>query len=147
MNFVGQELLHHDPHCVDNVARMETFGQRLRRAILAADVTQTRLGEDVGRTKGAVSQWVNDESEPDLRTLAKICERLQVSADYLVRGIEARYLDEQTAAIVARVSSLDESARGGLHELIFGPAVADDEVERRMPATKKFARGGRQSRR
>lgn len=117
---------------------VDTFGQRLRYAIIAAETTQTRLGDDIGRTKSAVSQWVNNDTEPDLATLARICDTLQVSADFLVRGIETQYLDQQTAAIVDRIKRLDESSRDGLHALIFGKAVTDDQVEQRMPVTTQF---------
>lgn len=119
---------------------MDTFGKRLRDAITAAEITQEQLGDDVGRSKGAVTQWVQDKTEPDLATLAKICDRLKVSADFLVRGVEAQYLDAQTSRIAERVQSLSEPEREGLHRLIFGDGVTDDDVERKMPITKKLRR-------
>lgn len=122
---------------------MDSFGKRLRDAITAAEITQEQLGDEVGRSKGAVTQWVQDKTEPDLQTLAKICERLKVSADYLVRGVESQYMDAQTAQIAARVQALSEPNREGLHKLIFGVGVKDDEVERRMPITKKLQRAPR----
>jgi transcriptional regulator with XRE-family HTH domain len=125
---------------MDTVQCMAGFGSRLRTAIEAARITQAQLAEDVGRTKGAVTQWVQGQTEPDLRTLAAICARLRVSADYLVLGVAAPYLDEQTVAIANRVQGLEPSARDGLHDLIFGKSVPDDVVEARMPITKVPAR-------
>lgn len=117
---------------------MNTFGKRLRAAITAAGVTQEQLGEHVGRSKGAVTHWVQDTSEPDLTTLARICDLLKVSADFLVRGVDAQYLDAQTSEIAERVQSLGKAEREGLHRLIFGNSATDDVVERKMPITRKL---------
>ena len=119
---------------------MDTFAKRLKGAIVAAKITQTQLANDVGRTKGAVTQWVQGDTEPDLRTLAAICDRLKVSADYLVRGVAAHYLDAKTARIASRMQNLTDAERDSLHGLIFGNGVTDDDVERKMPITKRLRR-------
>ena len=119
---------------------METFGKRLKVAIFAAKITQTQLANDVGRTKGAVTQWVQGETEPDLKTLTAICDRLKVSADYLVRGVDTRYLDAKMARIASRMQQLTESERDSLHRLIFGNSVNDEDVEARMPITARLKR-------
>jgi transcriptional regulator with XRE-family HTH domain len=136
----GQEELHPMVQGIYTVQSMDGFGARLRAAIDAAHMTQSQLADEVGRSKGAVTQWVHGQTEPDLRTLAAICERLSVSADYLVLGVQAPYLDEQTVAIAHRVQELDPTARAGLHRLIFGNGVPDHVVEERMPITKLPAR-------
>jgi transcriptional regulator with XRE-family HTH domain len=141
LHISGQEELHPTVQAIYTVLHMDGFGARLRAAIDAAHMTQSQLAEQVGRSKGAVTQWVHGQTEPDLRTLAEICKRLNVSADYLVRGVNATpYLDEQVVAIANRVQCLEPSAREGLHELIFGKSVPDHVVEARMPITKVPAR-------
>lgn len=119
---------------------METFGQRLKYAIIAAETNQTKLADDIGRSKGAISQWVNDETQPDMQMLATICDTLHVSADFLVRGIETRYVDAKTDALLKRLAALEEPARAGLYDLIFGKSASDDHVEQSMPVTRAFKR-------
>lgn len=122
---------------------MDTFGKRLKQAIKDAGLTQTQLAEEMGRSKGAVSQWVNDETEPDLTTVAKIAAKLKVSADALVRGVDTRFMDPSTVEIAERIQSLDEESRRGVYQLIFGRRATDETVEERMPVTKTLKRPGR----
>lgn len=99
---------------------METFGKRLKRTLDAQGLSQSKLAEKVARSKGAVTQWVHDDTEPDLQTLTRICEILKVSADYLIRGVDSRYLDEHTARIADRLQHLPPDQRAALRALIFG---------------------------
>jgi len=123
---------------------MDTFGKRLKQAIKAAGITQSQLADDMGRSKGAVSQWVNGDTEPDLATVAKIAARLRVSADALLRGVDTRYMDKETVEIAERIQQLDEESRRGVYKLIFGRSATDATVEAKMPVTKtlKRNRGG-----
>ena len=60
----------------------------------AAGLTQEQLGELVGVTRQAVSKWESGQTVPDALTVAKLCEVLHVSADYVLLGKEP---EEQTA--------------------------------------------------
>lgn len=60
----------------------------------AAGLTQEQLGELVGVTRQAVSKWEAGQTVPDALTVAKLCEALHVSADYVLLGKEP---EEQTA--------------------------------------------------
>lgn len=60
----------------------------------AAGLTQEQLGELVGVTRQAVSKWESGQTVPDALTVAKLCEALHVSADYVLLGKEP---EEQTA--------------------------------------------------
>lgn len=117
--------------------RMETSGSRLKAALSTAKISQTELGETVGRTKGAVSQWVHDQAEPDLLTLGRICAKLKVSADYLVRGVDVGYLEADSLQIANRVQRMAPDSRRALLELILGPAVPDAQVERSLPSAPR----------
>ena len=54
----------------------------------AAGLTQEQLGELLGVTRQAVSKWESGQTSPDAATLAALCEKLCVSADYILLGKE-----------------------------------------------------------
>jgi transcriptional regulator with XRE-family HTH domain len=71
-----------------------TFGERLAEARRVAGLTQEQLGVGLGSDgrdlgKGAVSSWENGGSHPSSAQVAKICDRLNISADHLL-GVKAR---------------------------------------------------------
>ncbi len=51
----------------------------------AAGLTQEQLGELLGVSRQAVSRWESSR-HPDAATLAALCEKLRVSADYVLLG-------------------------------------------------------------
>ena len=52
----------------------------------AAGLTQEQLGELLGVTRQAVSKWESGQTTPDAATIAALCEKLHVSADYVLLG-------------------------------------------------------------
>ena len=54
----------------------------------AAGLTQEQLGERVGVTRQAVSKWESGQAVPEALTIARLCEELNVSADYVLLGRE-----------------------------------------------------------
>lgn len=54
----------------------------------AAGLTQEQLGELVGVTRQAVSKWESGQTVPDALTVARLCQALHVSADYVLLGKE-----------------------------------------------------------
>lgn len=54
----------------------------------AAGLTQEQLGELVGVSRQAVSKWEAGQTIPDAVTIARLCEALHVSADYVLLGKE-----------------------------------------------------------
>jgi len=62
------------------------FNERIAAARRAAGLTQEQLGERVGVTRQAVSKWEAGTAMPDALTAAKLCDALNVSADYLLLG-------------------------------------------------------------
>ena len=61
----------------------------------AAGLTQEQLGELLGVTRQAVSKWESGQTTPDAATIAALCEKLHVSADYVLLGKEPG--EEQSA--------------------------------------------------
>lgn len=62
------------------------FGTRLRDARNDAGLTGEKLGEMLGVSKQTIAHWEANRYEPKLVYLANLCERLGVSADYLLTG-------------------------------------------------------------
>jgi hypothetical protein len=70
-------------------AEEDSFGSRLRKARMAAGLTQAELGKgaafDGGDVlKAAISTWENGRNFPNVMQLRILCERLNVSADHLI---------------------------------------------------------------
>jgi len=57
-------------------------------------LTQEQMGELVGVSRQAVSKWEAGQAVPDALTIAKLCQELDVSADYMLLGKEP---EERTA--------------------------------------------------
>lgn len=66
---------------------MTTFGGRLRAARHGVGLTQERLGERIGVSKGAVSRWESDQDQPQFAMLEPLRGALRVSLDELICGI------------------------------------------------------------
>lgn len=62
------------------------FGERLKAAIVSADMRQYVLAARVGVSAGMISHYVNGRSMPSLQTMVKLAKALGVSTDYLLRG-------------------------------------------------------------
>lgn len=62
------------------------FGDRLRDARNGANLTGEKLGERLGVSKQTIAHWEANRYEPKLVYLAKLCEVLDVSADWLLTG-------------------------------------------------------------
>ena len=63
---------------------MASFGQRLHDVRTRKEVTQTELGDLIGMTKQAVSQYEHDIRKPDFDTFLFLCDYFDVTADFLL---------------------------------------------------------------
>lgn len=64
------------------------LNDRIAAVRKAAGLTQEQLGELVGVSRQAVSKWESGQTVPDAVTVARLCEALNVSADYVLLGQE-----------------------------------------------------------
>lgn len=70
---------------VDECARSRyTFGKRLKGARRRAFFKQEQLAEAIGTTKHQISKYEHDKVMPDLTTVIKIINALQVNPNYLL---------------------------------------------------------------
>jgi len=94
---------------------MDTFGSRLRAARNAIGMTQQRLGDALGVSKGAVSRWESGIDQPQFALLPALRERLRVSLDYLVCGASAK--PSGVAEAVTAYDLIDDEERRVLASL------------------------------
>lgn len=70
---------------------METMGDRIRVLRQARGLSQSQLGERLGVTVGAISQWESGATKNiKLETFLALCDELGVSGHYLVLGPTAK---------------------------------------------------------
>jgi len=60
------------------------FGDRLKNLRKELNLSQEELGKKFNVNKGSVSNWENDNRNPDFNTLNKIADYFNVSIDYLL---------------------------------------------------------------
>ena len=64
------------------------LNERIAAVRKAAGLTQEQLGELVNVSRQAVSKWESGQAVPDALTIAELCRKLHVSADYLLLGTD-----------------------------------------------------------
>ena len=73
------------------------LNERIASVRKAAGLTQEQLGELVGVSRQAVSKWESGQAMPDALTIAELCRKLHVSADYLLLGTDPDNAPETAA--------------------------------------------------
>lgn len=81
-----------------------TLGDRMRAARRAAHKTQEQVADRLNVTKGAVSQWENDGTVPELEYFMAFCALTGASADEILLGRDMDPLLRQLVHIWERLS-------------------------------------------
>lgn len=66
---------------------MKIFGQRVKQELKAQNKQQKDLCEYLKVKKSTLSEWLNGNNEPSMKTIVDIAVFLGVSTDYLL-GLE-----------------------------------------------------------
>lgn len=74
-----------------------TFGQNLATLRKKANLSQDKLAEQLHITRQAISKWESSTSTPDVDTIIKICNILQVSPNELLLGMSDSSSDLSSA--------------------------------------------------
>lgn len=119
----------------------ESFNERLRKRVEELGITHAALGKglkadgsDLGRA--AVHGWLSGNTQPSALQLAVICERLQVSADYLLFGYK-QSLSPKVELAKTAIRQLSPAELSELHAMLNSPTPATDEVvKEKMPITR-----------
>lgn len=115
---------------------MKIFSARLRQAREAADLTQAELAALIGAYQTKYQGWEKGRVEPDLETIAKICDVLNISADWLLGRDEKK--QPYTSDYEKEVHMLREEAKpygsDGVKRLRkMLPLIFEPEQKRRQP--------------
>jgi transcriptional regulator with XRE-family HTH domain len=94
----------------------QTLGMRLRAARKRKKLTGEQLGKVVGVSKAAISQWENDLSLPSVESVVSLCEVLDISADYLLRG-SSDDVQPEMLRLLKKIAGLDEAGIALLRRL------------------------------
>jgi transcriptional regulator with XRE-family HTH domain len=94
-----------------------TFGTRLRAARKSANMTQKELASAIGAKHNSVSNWENDQNMPDPDTIVRICEVLNVGADYMLPSKQGTIVEKLTVS-KPRENMEAHEVRNFLHDLI-----------------------------
>jgi transcriptional regulator with XRE-family HTH domain len=119
----------------------ESFSERLRKRVEELGITHAALGKglkadgsDLGRA--AVHGWLSGNTQPSALQLAVICERLEVSADYLLFGYKQSRSPKVELAKTA-IRQLSPAELAELHAMLNSQTPATDElVQEKMPITR-----------
>lgn len=83
------------------------LNQRIREARTARRMSQVELAAKVGVTKQSLSNWENDNIQPSIDMLGRLCFHLNVSADYLL-GLDDRMYIEASGLTMEEIAHLQE---------------------------------------
>ena len=85
---------------------MSEFSERLKTLIKRNGLTQSEFADECGITREAVCHYLSGRRSPCLTSIGKMCDCLEVSADYLIRGKEEGSFGEMRRLAVAVSRSL-----------------------------------------
>ena len=73
------------------------IGNKLQRARTKANLTQEQVAETLGVSRQTISNWENEKTYPDIKSVVTLSDLYQVSLDYLLKDKEdtsmSNYLD------------------------------------------------------
>ena len=68
------------------MAETETFGQRLRRLLNKAKLSQQEVADSLSIPRNTVWRWINDKSTPESNNLHNLATLLHITTDELLNG-------------------------------------------------------------
>jgi transcriptional regulator with XRE-family HTH domain len=74
------------------------IGKKLKKARMAAGLTQEKVAEEILVSRQTISNWENEKSYPDIMSVIRLSDLYQVSLDQLLKGDEQmlEHLEEST---------------------------------------------------
>ena len=95
----------------------DKIGSFIKELRTQKNMTQKELASAIGAKHNSVSNWENDQNMPDPDTIVRICEVLNVGADYMLPSKQGTIVEKLT---VSKPNENMKSAevREFLHKLI-----------------------------
>lgn len=87
------------------------FGDNLRSMRIDRGYTLEKLGDMIGVSPQAVYRWEAKKTEPNMRTIARICEIFGCTADELA-GLVAKPLTSEEKNVLTAYRSASTEVRG-----------------------------------
>ena len=119
------------------------ISDNLKRLRIERGLTQQQVGEKLGITKQAYSQWESGKHTPRFETIKKLADILGVTTDQITEDYAQTYDDSETDSFTERLKELRKEK--GLNQIeianYFGtsqPAYQAWESGRRTPAQKSL---------
>ncbi len=115
--------------------RIMTFGEKLRQARKAANMTQKELAQAVELKHNAVSNWEKGISSPDPDTIRRLCEILRMPPNFFFDTEESATLSGVEFALFGEVRQLSpEDQQDVLNFIRYKRSLqekrkADDQVD------------------
>ena len=117
-----------------------TYGVRIRSLRLARGMNQPQLAAALGITKNAITNWEAGTTRPDLDTVAKLCEVLDISADtFFSLPIRADGLSDEEWELIRTLRQLSKHERRTVAQLA-NAMVENDAQAFREACEQNFER-------
>ena len=84
---------------------------RIRECRELMRLSKTQLAEKTGLTVSAISQFESGERDPNLDSLNKLADALEVSVDYLIGREDEKLSDNNVKAMFRGMQSMDTKAK------------------------------------
>lgn len=94
------------------------LGERIKESRKLKNITQKDLASALSVTKSAVSLWEKGTREPDISTLRKIAEILEVSVDYLIGKTDEEEKKSELAIEEIKKAASGDDARSRVLDLV-----------------------------
>jgi transcriptional regulator with XRE-family HTH domain len=106
-----------------------TIGERIRLARKKAGLSQERLGETLGVTKQMVSHIEVGRHAPTVDHVITICQRCDVTADFLLLGLDRPApIDARIAEAARRIAAMPSQQQELLFQM-FSASADPEKVE------------------
>lgn len=70
-----------------------TLNENIRRLRMARNISQVELAKALGVTKQSISNWENNNIQPSIDMLIRICDYFRVTTDYMLGLEEKNYIE------------------------------------------------------
>ena len=87
------------------------FWARLKDAIKAQNTTQEWVAGKIGVSISTFRKWIHRKTYPDLKEGVEIAKLLEVSAEFLVTGIDHEGLNEEEIKLISAYRKLTPPER------------------------------------
>lgn len=85
----------------------QILNENIKKFLKLRGETQKNLAEYLNVSKQAVCNWLTGDSSPDINSIAKICEFLEVSVNDLFGYYDEKYLNAKETMVVVNYRKSD----------------------------------------